>query len=111
MKDGRIRVLAITNHSRHKDHPDIPTMKELGFKDFETYVWTSLFVRAETPDDIVGRLSAAMPRVLVSDAAKAYHATVPFEIMAFGPEEMRTFHRQEYERFRRVATAAGIKPQ
>ena len=111
LKDGRIRVLAITNHSRHKDFPNIPTMKELGFKDFETYVWTSFFVRSETPGDIVEKLAAAMQRVIVSEPAKAYHATTPSEVMGFGPDEMRKFQVAEYERFRRVAEAAGIKPQ
>jgi len=111
MKDDRIRALAITNRTRHKDHPDSPTTKELGFKDFVTDVWTALFVRSETPEDIVAERAAAMQRVLVRDTAKASHATVPFEIMAFGPEEICMFHRGEYERFRRVAPAAGIQPR
>jgi tripartite-type tricarboxylate transporter receptor subunit TctC len=111
IKDGRVRALAITNDRRHPDHPDVPTMKESGYPEFETYVWTSFFVRAETPDDITKKLADAMQKVLVADEAKAYQATIPTTVMRFGPDEMRAFQLSEIERFRRVAKAAGIEPQ
>lgn len=111
IKEGRLRALAITGDKRHPDFPDIPTMKESGFPDFETYVWTSFFVRAETPDDITKKLADAMQKVLVSPEAKAYQATIPTQPMLFGPEEMRAFQLSEIERFGRVAKAAGIEPQ
>jgi tripartite-type tricarboxylate transporter receptor subunit TctC len=106
-----VRALAITNDRRHPDHPDVPTMKESGYPEFETYVWTSFFVRAETPDDITKKLADAMQKVLVADEAKAYQATIPTTVMRFGPDEMRAFQLSEIERFRRVAKAAGIEPQ
>jgi tripartite-type tricarboxylate transporter receptor subunit TctC len=111
IKEGRLRALAITGDKRHPDFPDVPTMKESGFPDFETYVWTSFFVRAETPDDITKKLADAMQKVLVSPEAKAYQATIPTQPMLFGPEEMRAFQLSEIERFGRVAKAAGIEPQ
>lgn len=111
IKEGRLRALAITGDKRHPDFPDVPTMKESGFPEFETYVWTSFFVRADTPDDITKKLADAMQKVLVSPEAKAYQATIPTQPMLFGPEEMRAFQLSEIERFGRVAKAAGIEPQ
>lgn len=111
MKSGRLRVLAITGDKREAKYPDIPTMKESGFADFETWVWSAFFVRAETPDDVVDKLAAAMFKVLESDAGRAYHASLPSSPMAMGPKELGEFQRKEYERFRKVADAAGIKPE
>ena len=111
IKEGRLRALAITSGERHPDFPDVPTMKESGFPEFETYVWTSLFVRAETPDDITEKLADAMQKVLETDEAKAYQATIPSTVMRFGPDQMRKFQLAEIERFRSVAKAAGIDPQ
>jgi tripartite-type tricarboxylate transporter receptor subunit TctC len=111
IKEGRLRALAITGDKRHPDFPDVPTMKESGFPEFETYVWTSFFVRADTPDDVTKTLADAMQKVLVSPAAKAYQATIPTQPMLFGPDEMRAFQLSEIERFGRVAKAAGIEPQ
>ena len=111
MKGGRLRVLAITADKRDAKYPDIPTMKESGFADFETAVWSAFFVRAETPDDVVDKLAAAMQRAMTSDAGRAYHATLPSAAMMMGPKELGAFQLKEYQRFKRVADTAGIKPE
>ena len=111
MKGGRVRVLAITSGQRDAKFPDIPTMKESGFADFETAVWSAFFVRAETPDDVVEKLAAAMQTVMTSDAGRAYHASLPSSAMMMGPKALGEFQRREYDRFKRVADTAGIKPE
>jgi tripartite-type tricarboxylate transporter receptor subunit TctC len=111
MKAGRVRVLAITAGQRDAKFPDIPTMKESGFADFETAVWSAFFMRAETPDDVVEKLAAAMQTIMTSEAGKAYHASLPSSAMMMGPKALGEFQRREYDRFKRVADAAGIKPE
>ncbi|MFO1196199.1 MAG: tripartite tricarboxylate transporter substrate binding protein [Burkholderiaceae bacterium] len=111
VQDKRVRVLAITGDKRHPISPESPTMIESGFPDFVSWVWTAFYVRAETPDDVTNRLADLMQEVLVADKAKAYHASINVEVMAFRPDEMRRFQLGEYERFKRVADAAGVKPQ
>ena len=111
LKAGRVRVLAITAGQRDAKFSDIPTMKESGFADFETAVWSAFFVRAETPDDVVEKLAAAMQKVMTSDAGRAYHASLPSSAMMMGPKALGEFQRREYDRFKRVADTAGIKPE
>lgn len=111
IKDGRLRALAITSDKRDPKFPEIPTMKESGFPDFETYVWASFYVRADTPDDIVEKLADTMNKVFDSEEGKAYQARTPGNPLRLGPKEMYEFQVREYERFKRVADAAGIKPE
>ncbi len=111
LKGGRLRVLAITADKRDARYPDIPTMKESGFADFETSVWSAFFVRADTPTDVVEKLAAAMFKIFQSDAGKAYHASLPSSAMMMGPKELGEFQLKEYTRFKRVADLAGIKPE
>ncbi len=111
VKEGRLRALAITGDRRRAEFPDVPTMKESGFPEFETYVWSSFYVRAETPDDVVAKLAALMRRVMVTEEAKVYQASLPTDVLWAGPDEMRAFQRAEFERFKRVAEAAGVQPQ
>ena len=111
MKGGRVRVLAITADKRDAKFPDIPTMKESGFADFETAVWSAFFLRAETPDEVVEKLAAAIQKIMVSDVGRAYHASLPSSPMLMGPKELGAFQLREYQRFKRVADAAGIKPE
>ena len=111
MKGGRLRVLAITAAQRDPKYPDIPTMKESGFPDFETGVWSAFFLRAETPDDIVDKLAAALHKTMSSDAGRAYQASLPSTGLLMGPKELGEFQLREYQRFEKVAEAAGIKPE
>ena len=111
MKGGKLRVLAITAAQRDPGFPNIPTMKESGFPDFETSVWSAFFLKADTPDDVVEKLAAAIEKIMNSDAGKAYHASLPSQPMRMGPKALGEFQRREYERFRRVADAAGIQPE
>ena len=111
MKGGRVRVLAITSDKRDPKYPDIPTMKESGFADFETGVWSAFFVRAETPNDIVDKLAAAIEKAMTSEAGRAYQATQASTALMMGPKELGEFQLREYLRFKRVADLAGIKPE
>ncbi len=111
MKGGRLRVLAITADKRDPKYPDIPTMKESGFPEFETSVWSAFFMRAETPNDVVEKLAAAMQKAMTSEAGRAYQATLPSSAMMMGPKELGEFQLREYQRFKKVADLAGIKPE
>ena len=111
MKGGKLRVLAITSPQRDPAFPAIPTMKESGFADFETAVWSAFFMRADTPDDLVDKLAAAIQKIMTSDAGKAYHASLPSQPMMMGPKALGEFQLREYQRFKRVADAAGIHPE
>ena len=111
LKGGKLRVLAITSPQRDPGFPAIPTMKESGFADFETAVWSAFFMRAETPDEVVEKLAAAIQKIMTSDVGKAYHASLPSQPMSMGPKALGEFQLREYQRFKRVADTAGIKPE
>lgn len=110
-KAGKARILAITGGKRSPMLPEIPTMIETGYPEFESYVWASLFARAEVPDAIVKKLADAFAKALVSPEGKAYQASRPGQVLMLSMQEMGDFHRREFERFKRVAEQAGIQPQ
>ena len=111
MKSGRLRPLAVSGDKRHPEFPEVPTLMESGFPEYVTYSWTSFYVRAETPDDITARLADALQKILGSNDAKEYIKSVSGELMPYPPAAMQKYHRDELERFRRIAEAAGIKPE
>jgi tripartite-type tricarboxylate transporter receptor subunit TctC len=49
IKEGKIRVLAITSNKRLATLPDVATLDELGFKNQEAETMTGVFVPAGTP--------------------------------------------------------------
>ena len=110
-KEGKIRTLAITSTERDAKYPDVPTMKELGFTDFETHTFAAFFMRAETPDDITKKLADTVRAAMLSPEGKAYQAANAGGPMMMHTKELGDFQRKEYERFKKVADAAGLLPK
>ncbi|HXX08740.1 MAG TPA: tripartite tricarboxylate transporter substrate binding protein [Pseudolabrys sp.] len=66
---GKFRPLALVNHSRLKDYPDIPTMTEVGYGDVGTIAWNGLFAPAATPKPVLEALFNAVSKALQSPEA------------------------------------------
>jgi tripartite-type tricarboxylate transporter receptor subunit TctC len=64
--EGKLRVLANWGAERIASFPNLPTFRELGYKDVEFYIWAGLFAQRALPDAIMTKLRAAM-----RDAVKA----------------------------------------
>src|SRR5439155_21364222 len=64
VRSGRIKALAVTSLARIAVLPDVPTLHELGLKDFDAVGWNGLLAPAGTPREIVSRLHAEVVRVL-----------------------------------------------
>jgi tripartite-type tricarboxylate transporter receptor subunit TctC len=57
IEDGRVRALAVASPKRFESLPDVPTMKELGYRDFEHSAFVGLAVPKNTPPDIIAYLN------------------------------------------------------
>ncbi|MDR0275181.1 MAG: tripartite tricarboxylate transporter substrate binding protein [Burkholderiaceae bacterium] len=108
---GKLRALAVSGENRNPDLPDVPTVREQGFKDYVQYSWVSFYVRSQTSDHIVNKLADAVRKATASDEARQYVRSHSVELMAYPPQEMARFHHEEIERFRKIAEKAGITPQ
>jgi tripartite-type tricarboxylate transporter receptor subunit TctC len=111
IKSGKLKALAVSGERRHPDSPDIPTIKESGFPEYVNYTWTSMYIRSETPDAVATKLADAMQKILASPGAKEFTTRIGSDPMGLAPAEMRKFQISETERFKRIADAAGIKPE
>jgi tripartite-type tricarboxylate transporter receptor subunit TctC len=66
---GKFRALAVVNHTRLKEYPNIPTMQEVGYADVGTVAWNGLFAPTATPKPVLEALFAAVSKALNSPEA------------------------------------------
>jgi tripartite-type tricarboxylate transporter receptor subunit TctC len=66
VKSGKFRALAMVNHTRLADYPDVPTMKEAGFADVGTIAWNGLFAPAGTPKPVLDALYAIVAKAVAT---------------------------------------------
>lgn len=64
VRNGRLRGLAVTGAKRSDAAPDLPTMIEAGFPNFEIGSWYGVFAPAKTPATILATLSTEILNAL-----------------------------------------------
>lgn len=64
IKDGKLRPLAVTGDQREPDLPEVPTMTELGMRNFNQVGWMGFFVPAKTPPEVQKKLAENLQAVL-----------------------------------------------
>jgi tripartite-type tricarboxylate transporter receptor subunit TctC len=108
---GKLRALGVTTAHRSASAPDIPTIAESGVAGYETNTWNSLVVPRGTPRAIIERLNtetvASMGRADVREKLREQGADAALST----PEELAKHIQAEIARFKRLATAVGIRPQ
>jgi tripartite-type tricarboxylate transporter receptor subunit TctC len=63
IKAGRVRALAVTTDTRAPSLPDVPTLKELGMRQFDVAAWFGLMAPNGTPDRVLKRLETEAERL------------------------------------------------
>ena len=66
MQAGKLRALAVVNHARLKEYPDVPTMAEVGLPEVGTVSWNALFMLAATPKAVQEALFAIVAKAMAS---------------------------------------------
>jgi tripartite-type tricarboxylate transporter receptor subunit TctC len=81
VKAGKLRALAVVNHARLPEFPDVPTMQEAGFADVGTIAWQAMFAPAGTPREVLDVLHKASIQAMQVPAAKKVFAEQNFNIV------------------------------
>ncbi|WP_157667500.1 tripartite tricarboxylate transporter substrate binding protein [Comamonas serinivorans] len=103
IKAGKVKALVQTGATRDAQAPDVPTMKELGYAELESYVWSSLSAKAGTPAPIVDALSRATAQALKSPTVQRQMQGKPGTTLDYGPADMLQFQRRELARYQKMA--------
>jgi tripartite-type tricarboxylate transporter receptor subunit TctC len=93
--EGRLKAIAVTSKQRFAMFPDVPTLHELGLKDFEVTGWFGIAAPSGTPRDIVTKLNAAMVTALKDPEVGRRIRTVGMEPMPTTPEAFSTYLQSE----------------
>jgi len=109
VKAGKLRALAITSAQRSVLLPDVPTMAEAGFPDYEVNGWFGLFAPTGVDPAIVRKLNTEVRKSLdkpdVQEQLLAQGA-----VPAGGPQdEFAKFVKSEHDKWAKVINDAGIK--
>lgn len=110
-KQGRLRVLAVTNAKRAVGWESIPALAEL-IPNFEMSGWFALMAPTGTPDAIVARVNRDMSTVLLeADIANRIAAIGPIAVAGLNPAQVADFFKGEHARWAQMSKEIGLLPE
>ena len=107
----RIRILAVTSAKRAGALPDVPTLAELGLKDFDITPWWGVVVPAGTPRPVIDKLAAWFNQITAMDETRSFLARGALDAFPGSPESMAALLKTETERWKAYVKLAKIEPQ
>jgi tripartite-type tricarboxylate transporter receptor subunit TctC len=108
VKSGKLRVLASTSAQRLAATPDVPTMLELGFKDFNVSAWLGLAVPAGTDPALVRRLYEEVAKAMNEPAVRDRLISIGAEPALRSTADFQALVKAEIPRWGAVIKAGGI---
>jgi tripartite-type tricarboxylate transporter receptor subunit TctC len=110
VRAGKIGALAVTSQKRAAFAPDLPTMQESGFSEFDMTVWFGLFVPANTPMPIVEWLSRETVKIMTSSDTRARATSLGNVPLSNTPAEFARIIAREKPFWAGVIKDIGVKP-
>ena len=110
VRNGKLRLLAVTSAKRNSAFPDVPTVAECGFPGFDVVSWFGLVAPAGTPQHIVAKLHADALKILAMLDVQERLAGMGAVGAGNTPREFSEQMASEIGRWRKLVNSVGIKP-
>lgn len=108
---GRLKALAVNGKSRSPALPQVPTVAEQGYPNFEAVAFIGMMAPAKTPKPIVDQLNADLQKVLESADIKSKLAAQGFTAEWMKPAEFGSYLAKEVPRWGAIVNGANVKPE
>jgi len=109
VKSGKVRPIAVSTPKRSSAMPDIPTIEEGGLTGYNVPLWYSILAPANTPKDIIAKLSAAIRDALKDPQTKAQLERQGFVESYLDPEQMSALIKQDLNYWQKAIKNIGLK--
>ena len=109
IKSGKLKALAVTSATRSPLLPDVPSITEFGYKEFDDYTWFGFMAPAGTPPDVVNKLNAALNRAMASADVVERFAQLGMASSSNTTIEFNNFVKAEVPKWAAVVKSSGAK--
>jgi tripartite-type tricarboxylate transporter receptor subunit TctC len=107
---GKLRALGISAASRSPLLPNVPAIAET-YPGFEADTWFGVVAPAGTPAAIIDKLAGSIRQIKETPLVKTRLAQMGANAIDYTPAEFAAMIRREMEKWSKVVTRAGIKPE
>ena len=109
IREGRLRILAVTSRDRWFAVPEVPTVQEAGISGFEAVAWFGLQAPARTPRAVLERLTSASLEICAEAATVARLRELGATASPLDGPGFDRFIAAENEKWREVVRVANVR--
>jgi len=110
VKNGRVKLLAVTSNKRLAAFPDTPTMAESGFPELTSGSWQGVFVPVGTPKEAVDKLYSVLMETMKTPEVVQRLGNGGVDVVTSAPGEFAKFVQSETDRWGKAVKEAGATP-
>ncbi len=107
IKTGKVRALAVTSKTRSPVLPNVPTVAELGYPEFESTAWWAVYAPAKLPDAVLAKLRAEVERISASAAFKEKLGDLGVVPNTIFKESLADFQQREISKWAKAVKSSG----
>jgi tripartite-type tricarboxylate transporter receptor subunit TctC len=111
VQTGKVRAVVVTSAERTELLPNVPTMREVGFPEFEAMNWGGFVVPAATPMTAVNRLNSELVRILNTSEIQDKFRKQGQTAVPSTPEQFGSLLESESARYSNTIKTAGIRAE
>jgi len=109
IRQGKLHAIGVSSKDRLKSAPNLPTIAEQGYPEYDFVTFYGLAAPKGTPQPIVRKLNEAVNAALKLPEIRAKIDPTGAEIVGGTPEEFDAFLKANMSKLKRIVTEAGIK--
>lgn len=106
---GKLKILAVGAKKRLPTLPDVPTVIESGYPDYEVSVWWGIVAPAGAPGPVLQKLRSELTAVMQDPGTLKFLKSLSAEPMNLDPAAFRKMIRDDVAKWTEVAKEANIK--
>src|SRR5437868_8503533 len=109
LKDGKVKILAISSAKRSPHTPDVPTVAENGIPGYDFVAEIGLLAPAATPREVIQRLAGEMAKVAKQPDLVKRFTELGIDAVGSSPADYGTLNKTEFEKYGRLVKETGAK--
>ena len=110
IKSGKVKTIAISSLARSPSLPNVPTVAESGFPNFEVLTWYGLFAPKNTPKPVIGRLNSEVDLALKNPELRSKFADQGLTVVGSNTDQFSAFMKTELPKWSTIVRGAAIRP-
>lgn len=111
LEAGKLRPLAVTTLERIDALKNVPTVAELGYRDYEAVAWFGIAAPAGTPRELVNKLAEGFEAALADPEVRQKVIQAGLYPAYLGPAAFAAHIAQQYTHYARIIDEARIRPE